>query len=92
MPNTIRRPPGVQHLTVNTTRVGETGTDSPMIQSPSFFLTQGVASPRLRTFNLSENNPSVQMEGEIIRKANETKLKRYWYTLLGRELYVYKNK
>ena len=32
------------------------------------------------------------MEGEIIRKASETKLKRYWYTLLGRELYVYKTK
>ncbi len=32
------------------------------------------------------------MEGEMIRKATETKLKRYWYTLLGKELYVYKNK
>jgi hypothetical protein len=32
------------------------------------------------------------MEGEMIRKANETKLKRYWYCLLGKELYVYKNK
>ena len=28
----------------------------------------------------------------MIRKANETKLKRYWYCLLGKELYVYKNK
>lgn len=63
-----------------------------MIQSPSFFLTQGSASPRLRTFNLTEDDPSIQMEGEIIRKASETKLKRYWYTLLGRELYVYKTK
>ena len=32
------------------------------------------------------------MAGEIIRKAAETKLKRYWYCLLGKELYVYKNK
>jgi len=32
------------------------------------------------------------MEGEIIRKAAETKLKKYWYCLLGKELYVYKNK
>jgi len=63
-----------------------------MISSPSYFLTKGLASPRLRTFNLSEDSPSVQMEGEIIRKATETKLKKYWYTLLGRELYVYKNK
>ena len=28
----------------------------------------------------------------MIRKANETKLKKYWYCLLGKELYVYKNK
>ena len=28
----------------------------------------------------------------MIRKATETKLKRYWYCLLGKELYVYKNK
>jgi len=34
----------------------------------------------------------VQIEGEIIRKAAENKLKRYWYCLLGKELYVYKNK
>ena len=27
----------------------------------------------------------------MIRKATETKLKRYWYALLGRELYVYKS-
>lgn len=28
----------------------------------------------------------------MIRKASETKLKRYWYCLLGKELYVYKNR
>lgn len=28
----------------------------------------------------------------MIRKASETKLKKYWYCLLGKELYVYKNK
>ena len=28
----------------------------------------------------------------MIRKASETKLKRYWYSLLGNELYVFKNK
>lgn len=26
----------------------------------------------------------------MIRKATETKLKKYWYSLLGRELYVYR--
>ena len=34
----------------------------------------------------------IQYEGEMIRKASETKLKRYWYCLLGKELYVYKKK
>ena len=28
----------------------------------------------------------------MIRKASATKLKRYWYCLLGKELYVYKNR
>ncbi len=28
----------------------------------------------------------------MIRKATETKLKKYWYCLLGKELYVYKNR
>ena len=28
----------------------------------------------------------------MVRKATETKLKKYWYCLLGKELYVYKNK
>ena len=28
----------------------------------------------------------------MIRKAGETKLKKYWYCLLGKELYVYKSK
>lgn len=28
----------------------------------------------------------------MIRKATETKLKKYWYCLLGKELYVYKSK
>jgi serine/threonine protein kinase len=34
----------------------------------------------------------VQLEGELYRKANEGKLKRYWYCLLGKELYCYKKK
>ncbi len=28
----------------------------------------------------------------MIRKAGDTRFKRYWYCLLGKELYVYKNK
>lgn len=28
----------------------------------------------------------------MLRKADEKKIRRYWYTLLGKELYVYKSK
>lgn len=28
----------------------------------------------------------------MVRMANENKFKTYWYCLLGKELYVYKNK
>lgn len=52
----------------------------------------GAGSPRFSTFMTQDENQSIQMEGEMIRKATETKLKRYWYCLLGKELYVYKNK
>jgi len=58
--------------------------------SPSSFLAG--TSPRLQSYNANENDKTIQIEGEIIRKATETKLKRYWYCLLGKELYVYKNK
>jgi len=33
-----------------------------------------------------------QFEGEMIRKAGENRLKKYWYCLLGKELYLYKKK
>lgn len=42
-------------------------------------------------FTASDKN-SVTFSGEMVRKANETKLKKYWYSLLGKELYVYKSK
>jgi len=61
-----------------------------MMMSPSSFLAG--TSPRLQSYNSKENDKTIQIEGEIIRKATETKLKRYWYCLLGKELYVYKNK
>lgn len=64
-----------------------------MIMSPTGFLTGAApGSPRIDTFCAADNTNSVQMEGEMIRKATETKLKRYWYCLLGKELYVYRNK
>lgn len=34
----------------------------------------------------------MQFEGELIRKTNEGKLKKYWYALLGKELYIYRSK
>lgn len=61
-----------------------------MVMSPTSFLTG--ASPRFSTFATTDQGASVQMEGEMIRKASETKLKKYWYCLLGKELYVYRNK
>lgn len=63
-----------------------------MIMSPTAFLTGQAGSPRLDSFCAADDSASVQIQGEMIRKATETRLKRYWYCLLGKELYVYKNK
>jgi hypothetical protein len=61
------------------------------MMSPSSFL-RGAASPRLTSFVAGTEEDCIQFEGEIVRKATETKLKKYWYCLLGKELYVYKQK
>jgi hypothetical protein len=87
----IRLPNALKQVNMKLT-VDPNAPTQQMMMSPTSFLTNGHASPRLQTFNLNEDSNSVQMEGEMIRKATETKLKRYWYTLLGKELYVYKNK
>ena len=63
-----------------------------MVMSPTSFLTGQPASPRLASFHTNDSAQTVQIEGEMIRKATETKLKKYWYCLLGKELYVYKNR
>jgi len=73
------------------TGTAKQGMDRDVIMSPTSFL-KGVASPRLNSFVASPEDACVQFEGEMIRKATETKLKKYWYCLLGKELYVYKNK
>jgi hypothetical protein len=62
-----------------------------VIMSPTSFL-RGAASPRINNFGAGAEDNCIQFEGEMIRKATETKLKKYWYCLLGKELYVYKNK
>jgi len=73
------------------TGTAKQGNDRDVIMSPSSFL-RGAASPRLNSFAAGAEEECVQFEGEMIRKATETKLKKYWYCLLGKELYVYKNK
>ena len=62
-----------------------------VIMSPSSFL-KGQMSPRANNFQSEDDTrDSIEFEGEMVRKATETKLKKYWYCLLGKELYVYKN-
>lgn len=67
--------------------------DRDVIMSPSNYLS-GQISPRALTFQGEDvtNTNKIEFEGEMVRKATETKLKRYWYCLLGKELYVYKHK
>jgi len=60
--------------------------------SPTMFFYESSGKGRLEHFYNADDKNSVQIEGEIIRKATETKLKKYWYVLLGKELYVYKHK
>lgn len=72
------------------TGTAKQGNDRDVIMSPTSFL-RGAASPTLSSFVSSTEENCIQFEGEMIRKATETKLKKYWYCLLGKELYVYKN-
>ena len=68
--------------------VQDSGRDT--FSSPQHFL-RGDATPSFSDFVVKDPSDE-RHEGELIRKATETKLKRYWYCLLGNELYVYKNK
>lgn len=56
--------------------------------SPSHILNPGVE----RSGHEEAKNEPIQFEGEMMRKAKENKLKKYWYCLLEKELYVYKHK
>lgn len=73
------------------TGTAKTTNERDVIMSPTSFL-RGAASPRINNFGGAAEEDCIQFEGEMIRKATETKLKKYWYCLLGKELYVYKNK
>ena len=72
------------------TGTAKQGNDRDVVMSPTAFL-RGAASPTMGAF-VTEEIDDVQCEGEMVRKATETKLKKYWYSLLGNELYVYKTK
>ena len=89
----VRLPNRISHgVTIDpNTGTAKQGNDRDVIMSPTAFL-RGAASPRLNSFVAGSEEDTVQFEGEMIRKATETKLKKYWYCLLGKELYVYKNK
>ena len=71
------------------TGTAKQGNERDMIMSPTSFL-RGAASPTMGTF-MSDDPNQLTYEGEMVRKATETKLKKYWYCLLGKELYVYKS-
>ena len=86
LPNAIKRGQGM------TITIDNSSPTQQMVMSPTSFLTGQPASPRLASFTTNDSSQTVQIEGEMIRKATETKLKKYWYCLLGKELYVYKNK
>jgi hypothetical protein len=84
LPNAVRKPKGLTLTTDNNAPTQQ------MVMSPTSFLSGQPASPRMSHFVTNDDKKSIQMDGEMIRKATETKLKRYWYCLLGKELYVYK--
>ena len=87
LPNAIKRPPGM------TLSIDPNAPTQQMVMSPTQFLNgERPSSPQMTSFSTNENQNTIQIEGEMIRKATETKLKKYWYCLLGKELYVYKNK
>lgn len=73
------------------TGTARAGKETDGFMSPTNFLLGG-KSPPMSNFMAQGEVDCVQFEGEMIRKASETKLKKYWYCLLGKELYVYKNR
>lgn len=86
LPNRVTKGVSIDPRTGTATQ----GNDKDVHMSPSFFL-QGSASPTMGTFVTNEEE-DLRFDGEMVRKATETKLKKYWYCLLGKELYVYKKK
>lgn len=59
--------------------------------SPTAFL-GGSGAVKVESESPDSTKEPIQYQGEMMRKARENKLKKYYYTLLEKELYVYKNK
>jgi len=55
-------------------------------------LSQAPVYDNLQLSDRPQEEDFTQFEGELFRKAPEGKLKRYYYCLLGKELYCYKKK
>ena len=55
--------------------------------SPTNILTNNQVYDNLQLAGFQEEDDFTQFEGELFRRASEGKLKRYWYCLLGKELY-----
>lgn len=61
--------------------------DDGMASPTSILSGQNLVMENLRT---KSHDDFKQIEGEMFRKAPEGKLKRYWFCLLGKELYCYR--
>ena len=60
--------------------------------SPSQFLLDKAGSPQLVSFDINHNAEQVTCDGIMYRKNQDGKFKKYFHSLLGSELYVYKSK
>lgn len=59
--------------------------------SPTAFL-GGSGAIKVDAESPDNTKEPIQFQGEMMRKARENKLKKYWYALQEKELYVFKNK
>jgi hypothetical protein len=63
-----------------------------MLCSPSQFLLDKAGSPQLVSFDVNHKKDQVTHEGHMYRKNPEGKFKKYFHSLIGTELYIYKHK
>lgn len=59
--------------------------------SPTTIL-ESIKKPILENFRTASESIFMEYEGEMMRKTPEGKFKRYWFCLLGKELYCYRKK